>query len=803
MAYRDLLTPNNINGMIYLNELSVDGFIDMNNMNITNLRDPVELSDAATKNYVDNGGGSVSVPLTLLGNVNNQLMIQKTGHAEMFTVGCDGVNGTLASTSGTTEILNTTVANDVSTGSLITHGGVGIDGSIWAQKINSNDTLVAAGSITSERGEYAGFYATGNKYYLVYQIVPSINESIYLNIRSKIDAAATMYNFNFFASSDEITSTIQYNHEIVSKVDGFMPASAIPRINVYDSSIVTEHPTVTQITAPLLQYIATGYSFGNFRPLNNEQLSAISTPIGAGSNSENFWLVLCKNHLYDPLNIIATSNSVAYAGGSTEWLKFSFTPFVDMDPSSTYSFCIQNSSHMIYAPINPILPVPNYQNWGIWNTAANVLEAWYSNIQCAFTLFQNTVSPRADIVLYTGTSGGTYADVTATNQVGSLIWTRISAPSIPLIYSTYSSAPNISSSIGNITINKATITGTTNSVSLDTGSLICDGGCAITYDLTLGGGMNIIESAESGGVDSGALVMAGGLGVGKSIFCGGNINVISSTESTSYTSGSMVVSGGVGVTKNLYVGGTIYGTINQSFGDVYKHGNLTSASIIAGYDASHIVSYDGQYAIDNSDTNASKLLIRSPNGAKLMQVACDQLWNTGQIYSTASNMELWGNSSKSATLNNVSVTIEPTTESSGFASGSLIAKGGLGVYKNIFMGSSIFYSMDNVTISTGAGPFNNVEIPNHNFIIIINNSDDGSEITGFHVTTQGNTNGHNVSFYCDSGTSFSIANLNSGSTSSNQIKTCTGASVTMTPPCYFSLAYITTLTKWILTNTQT
>jgi hypothetical protein len=54
--------------------------------------------------------------------------------------------------------------------------------------------------------------------------------------------------------------------------------------------------------------------------------------------------------------------------------------------------------------------------------------------------------------------------------------------------------------------------------------------------------------------------------------------------------------------------------------------------------------------IDNSDSNASKFKIVSPNGGKTTQLAVDQAWDVGQVYTTAGSLELWGGSTKQLTL---------------------------------------------------------------------------------------------------------------------------------------------------------
>jgi len=338
---------------------------------------------------------------------------------------------------------------------------------------------------------------------------------------------------------------------------------------------------------------------------------------------------------------------------------------------------------------------------------------------------------------------------------------------------------------------------TTQSTSTATGSVVTAGGVGMAKDLYVGGDIHGTNTTASSSVSTGAIISSGGAGIAGNLYVGGTINGIDTTQSTSTATGSVVTAGGVGIAKDLYVGGTIYGSISPSFGDVYKQGNLTASSLVAGYDANHIITHTGQYTIDNTDANASKLKVNTPDNSKYTQVACDQSWNTGQLYTTAANLELWSDSTKISTLDNDSFTIEPTTQSVGIASGAFIVKGGCGIYKNMFVGNSLFYTSDTLTIPAGAGPFNDISVPNQNLITLINNSDLNANFTGF-IVGAGNTNGHKIDFYCDSGNAFILKNLDAGSVASNQIKTCDAADVTLTPPCYFSLLYITTYTKWIV-----
>lgn len=107
-----------------------------------------------------------------------------------------------------------------------------------------------------------------------------------------------------------------------------------------------------------------------------------------------------------------------------------------------------------------------------------------------------------------------------------------------------------------------------------------------------------------------------------------------------------------------------------------------------------------RYVIDNSDVNASKLKILSPDGTKLMQVAIDQLWNVGQIYSTAATVELWGNAAKKLSVSATDVHNYLTTNSTSSTTGAMIIDGGLGVAMNTNIGGSLSANSI-ITINSG------------------------------------------------------------------------------------------------------
>jgi len=105
--------------------------------------------------------------------------------------------------------------------------------------------------------------------------------------------------------------------------------------------------------------------------------------------------------------------------------------------------------------------------------------------------------------------------------------------------------------------------------------------------------------------------------------------------------------------------GATAGSTNQNGGDLYlKSGIATGTGFSNIYFQTAPVGSSG--TSDNTLFNIGQLYtesstksdfkLYSPNGAKFMQLGTDQLNNVGQIYTTASGLELWSNSLKALTL---------------------------------------------------------------------------------------------------------------------------------------------------------
>jgi hypothetical protein len=143
-----------------------------------------------------------------------------------------------------------------------------------------------------------------------------------------------------------------------------------------------------------------------------------------------------------------------------------------------------------------------------------------------------------------------------------------------------------STSISGIT----TITNATNSTNNTTGALIVSGGVGISGDVFTGGSFNsagimiLSNNTQSTNTTTGTLVlsgaasglgMTGNLNVGGSIASNGIISTNNATNSTTTSSGALIVSGGVGIGGNVFIGGAIRTT------SVTNSSSTTTGSLIA------------------------------------------------------------------------------------------------------------------------------------------------------------------------------------------------------------------------------
>ena len=108
-----------------------------------------------------------------------------------------------------------------------------------------------------------------------------------------------------------------------------------------------------------------------------------------------------------------------------------------------------------------------------------------------------------------------------------------------------------------------TLTNTTDSTNVSTGTLVVAGGVGIGKNLNVGGLVGFINTTQSTSTATGALVVSGGVGIAKNVYIGGNTDVAgtlyvhSTTSTTSSSTGAAVISGGVGIGGGLHVGSNV------------------------------------------------------------------------------------------------------------------------------------------------------------------------------------------------------------------------------------------------------
>lgn len=145
-----------------------------------------------------------------------------------------------------------------------------------------------------------------------------------------------------------------------------------------------------------------------------------------------------------------------------------------------------------------------------------------------------------------------------------------------------------------------------------------------TASLVITGGISIMSSTESESItNGGALSIAGGASIAKNVFIGGVTHFLDETPSTSYLEASVIIHGGLSIQNgensidvgnggglsvaggasiggDLYVGGSINGSGSSS--STYAYLTLTSVDDAINYSSGSLVTYGG--ITIQTDTNA-------------------------------------------------------------------------------------------------------------------------------------------------------------------------------------------------------
>ena len=194
--------------------------------------------------------------------------------------------------------------------------------------------------------------------------------------------------------------------------------------------------------------------------------------------------------------------------------------------------------------------------------------------------------------------------------------------------------------------------------------------------LSVGTNTHLGNGTDSGSVSTGALTVGGGVGISKSVNVGDNVSIgdnlsvggtssltglvsiTNVTNSSSSSTGSIVTAGGVGVAKNLTVG------VDASIGANFA---VSGASEFTG-----IVS-----AISVADsTSTSTGAIVTAGGVGIAKAL-----NVGTDASVSGNVSIGGTTTQTGV-----VSIVNASDSTSISTGSLVTAGGVGVAKNLTVG---------------------------------------------------------------------------------------------------------------------
>ena len=276
------------------------------------------------------------------------------------------------------------------------------------------------------------------------------------------------------------------------------------------------------------------------------------------------------------------------------------------------------------------------------------------------------------------------------------------------------------------------IQGTLQSYNIQSGSLVLGGGIGIAKNTNIGGNINVGGNSiiqgiqQSHNIQSGSLVLGGGIGIAKNTNIGGNINVggnsiIQGTlQSHNIQSGSLILGGGIGIAKNTNIGGNIningdsliYGNMNigkntKIIGnlDINKelyindntqsiNSNTGSLQINGGLGIKKNINVDGSVVLTNSN---EKLYV---NGQTILK---NDLNITGDIVLTGQILDESGNIPSTVTSGQYNdliirddLLIDGTDESFNTDSGCIVANGGVGIKKSLYVGKD-FNILGNAT----------------------------------------------------------------------------------------------------------
>lgn len=332
------------------------------------------------------------------------------------------------------------------------------------------------------------------------------------------------------------------------------------------------------------------------------------------------------------------------------------------------------------------------------------------------------------------------------------------------------------------------ITNTTDSSSVITGSTVVSGGLGIAKNIFIGGNISVTGTStltgnstivgitaftntlDSTNLTTAAVVLSGGLSITKKLRVGdstffsndtttvGLVSITNTTGATNTTSGCLVLSGGIGIAQSIFAGGTLNVTGISSFtGAVTSYGILTVANTtdsLSSATGSTVISgglgvikntfLGGNLSVSGTGTFSSDTTVIGICYVTNTTEASSSITGSTIIsggLGIAKKLYCGGNAtfSGTGTFSNT-VTFTNVTDSSSSSTGSVVFSGGIGVTRNLYIGgnSAITGTMlvtGNMTNTAGNLTFGSVSLVDSSGIFLVQSAAPAFRITGTSAIT--------------------------------------------------------------------
>ena len=719
---------------------------------LKNVVDPVDGTDAATKEYVDGRTGSGSVAAA---GSNTQVQYNSAstiGASAAFTF--DYV-GNLLTITGNIKSSNANLGNVAIANFFTGDGG-----------LLSNIQATSGTASTVSASAQPNITSVGNLVNLQIGNITSgpagANGIVYFDGNGDASFSGNVTALNFIGNGSQITGVLTANY---ANYAGNVTIAAQPII----TSVGTLDYLVVGGDANIQGNLTVG---GTLTYIDSTKVSLVDPVLELGGGKDGAPLV--TNDTLDRgtlLHYYTTKSLDAFMGWKNSDGQFVFGSNVTDTASAITVNEYANVKAANYLG-NLIGDHANLSNINLTNniTGGNLISASYlegtlttsassqPNITSVGTLTGLTIAGKTDLstVGNVKITGGTTGQYLQTDGTGNLSWVTISSATIStgssnvvvnndgnvtissggtanvlLVSSTGVSVKGDLTDVGNGTMNALSITGTFASTNSTSGALKVAGGVGIVGNIygaanlniagmstltnvTINGNLvagnanfslpvNITSPADSTSASTGALILtAGGLGVYGNINAGldvkgttltGNITTAAQPNITSLGTLTSLNVSGTGNVANANVGNLVVNKLSN----LGPAGNIT----ITGGSSGQYLSTDGtgnlswqSAASTNSIVNGSSNVTVNNDGN--VTVSSSGSSNVVIVNGTAVNVYGTFNVSQETSLNTLSIT--STTESTSYDLGSLVSAGGLGV-----AGNSIFNKNLSVNGNTALG----------------------------------------------------------------------------------------------------